>query len=113
MHLVYDRVTGERGGKGSRLAQESSGSSDIPDLIESTPLLRDGSNAVSVTQDGSNAGDAIRKDQAFFALGMLLLTFGYTLIVVFDTSAIMFIGKWQEGEGVAHSLPFDQLLKEQ
>lgn len=97
MQFVYKHVTADRRGKGSRLAQESSGSSDIPDLTERTSLLQDGPNAhmaeESVTQDGSNAGDTIRKDQAFFVLGMLLSAFGYILIVIFDTPAIQFIGK--------------------
>lgn len=104
MQFVYkQQVAADKGkGKKSRLAQEeeeeSNSASDISDP-ERTPLLRrqEVSHArmaeSSVTQAGSNAGDSIRKDLAFFAMGTLLLAVESTLIAVFDTQVILFIGK--------------------
>ena len=90
------RPAHERSSNSSNSSNE--GPSDISDP-ERRPLLRkkDVSHAhmveETVTQVGSNAGDSIRKDLAFFAMGALLLAVESTVIAVFDTPVILFIGK--------------------
>ncbi|KAF9349484.1 hypothetical protein BGX34_001768 [Mortierella sp. NVP85] len=81
---------------GESSSSSSEGPSDISDP-ERRPLLRkkDVSHAhmaeETVTQVGSNAGDSIRKDLAFFAMGAMLLAVESTVIAVFDTPVILFV----------------------
>ncbi|KAK3813973.1 MAG: major facilitator superfamily domain-containing protein [Benniella sp.] len=98
----------------SSSSSSNEGPSDISDP-ERRPLLRkkDVSHAhmveETVTQVGSNAGDSIRKDLAFFAMGALLLAVESTVIAVFDTPVILFVGSGMRSVasvGVASFLSF-------